>query len=377
MNEWLKAIRFLFKSVVGTAHATVILLFVASAFSDRISPERSVLFAYLGLGFPVFCLLNLCFIIYWLFIREWRFALIGLASVLICWGPVARYFPLHGKSRQIPKENVLKILTYNVMGFGYKNHTKDSPNPILQYIARSDADIVCLQEYAVGTSGKFLTDRKIAQALNMYRYRSVVPIGTSGALTFSIAVFSKYPITRSRKIRYESTFNGSSVHELNIKGKKLTLINNHLESFKLTTEDKGRYRSFITHLNDIKNINAGTLDDLKSSIHQKLGPAFRIRARQARAVAGEIRKADTDYVIVCGDFNDTPVSYAHRTIQGTLTDAYAASGCGIGVTYNENFFWFRIDNILYSSHMKALNCTVDKIRYSDHYPVWCYLQLKE
>ena len=49
----------------------------------------------------------------------------------------------------------------------------------------------------------------------------------------------------------------------------------------------------------------------------------------------------------------------------------------VGVTYNENFFWFRIDNILHSANMKPINCTVDKVRYSDHYPLWCYLQLKE
>ena len=63
--------------------------------------------------------------------------------------------------------------------------------------------------------------------------------------------------------------------------------------------------------------------------------------------------------------------------RAVLKDAYAASGRGVGVTYNENFFWFRIDNILHSANMKPINCTIDKVRYSDHYPMWCYLQLKE
>ena len=369
MSGWLNAIRILFKSVVGTAHVIVILLFIASAFSDRISPEKSVLFSYLGLGFPVFCVLNLCFIVYWLFLREWRFLLVGLCSLLICKAAVSRYFPFHGRVDEIPKENVLKVLTYNVMGFGYKGHTEESPNPILRYIADSDADIVCLQEYAVGNSKNFLTNQKIAKAFKMYRYRSVFPVGSSGALRFHIAVFSKYPISKSRKIKYDSAFNGSSIHELNIKGKKLTLINNHLESFKLTMEDRSHYSAFI------KNLNSETLGGLKSSIEQKLGPAFRIRARQAQAVAEEIEKIDSDYILVCGDFNDTPVSYAHRTIQGKLKDAYAASGRGVGITYNENFFWFRIDNILHSANMKPINCTVDKVRYSDHYPLWCYFRL--
>ena len=111
MSERFKAIRILFKSVVGTANVIVILLFIASAFSDRISPDRSVFFSYLGLGFPVFCVLNLCFVVYWLFLWEWRFVLIGLCSFLICRGAVTRYFPFHDRVDDIPKENVLRIIS--------------------------------------------------------------------------------------------------------------------------------------------------------------------------------------------------------------------------------------------------------------------------
>ena len=59
------------------------------------------------------------------------------------------------------------------MAFGYKNHTKIAPNKIIQYIANSDADIVCLQEYATAKSEKSLTASKIYDALSMYPYRSV------------------------------------------------------------------------------------------------------------------------------------------------------------------------------------------------------------
>lgn len=371
MSENLKTLRLLFKSLFVLANVLVVVLFIVSAYSDRVSPNTVLGFSYLGLAFPVLCILNLCFIVYWLFLFEWRFLLIGLCAVLICWGPVRKYFPYHGRVDDIPKENVLKVLTYNVMGFAYKNHSKESPNKIIQYIAQSDADIVCLQEYAIGSSDKFLTPGKVYQALDMYPYRSVIPINSSGYLKFGIAVFSKYPISNSRRIKYESDFNGSSIHELDIKGKKLTLINNHLESFKLTMEDRSRYTAFI------KNISTDTFDGIKGALEQKLGPAFRMRAKQADVVAAEIKKAKGDYILVCGDFNDTPISYAHRTVQGPLVDAFAESGKGMGITYNQNLFWFRIDNILHSSNMKALNCTVDKIRYSDHYPLWCYLVMED
>lgn len=320
MSEGLKTLRLLFNSLFLLANVLVVVLFIASAYSDRVSPNSILLFSYLGLAFPILCVLNLCFVIYWLFLWEWRFLLIGLTAFLICWGPVKKYFPYHTHTKDIPQANTLKVLTYNVMGFAYKDHTKESPNKIVQYIADSDADIVCLQEYMVSKSEKYLTSQKLFKALHMYPYRSVIPISSSGYMNYGIAVFSKYPISGSRRIKYESDSNGSSVHELTVNGKKLTLINNHLESFKLTMEDRSRYTAFV------KNMSTDTFDGIKGALEQKLGAAFKIRAKQAEAVAAEVRKAKGDYILICGDFNDTPISYVHRTVQGPLVDSFAESG---------------------------------------------------
>jgi endonuclease/exonuclease/phosphatase family metal-dependent hydrolase len=275
---------------------------------------------------------------------------------------VKNYFPVHLPT-SVPKENVVKLLTYNVMGFAGEG---DAPNKILQYIADSEADIVCLQEYFANRSERRLTARTVNEVLKMYPYSSVIYPKTFGS---GLAIYSKYPIAGSHKIEYFSENNGSSVHEIKINGKTLTLINNHLESFKLTSQDKMRYWDFI------KGAGTEGFDNLRNTIQRKLGPAFLIRAKQARTVAGEIKNSRNDYLLVCGDFNDTPVSYAHRTMQGELLDAFAESGMGLGITYNRNYFWFRIDYILYSSNMEAFGCTVDHVNYSDHYPVWCYLKL--
>ncbi len=371
MNKIWEIIKLLFNSLIVTINVLFVLLLIASAYSDHVSPDSFLFFSYLGLAFPILCVVNLCFVFYWMFVWEWRYLLIGVVGFFICWGPVQTYFPFHRHLKEVPKENTIKVLTYNVMGFDYKNHTKEEPNPILKYIAESGADIVCLQEYAVGKSDKFLTSKKVYNALKMYPYRSVIPIRNAGVLTVGIAVFSKYPISNSRRIKYDSDSNASSIHELKVNGKKLTLINNHLESFKLTMEDRSRYTEFVKHL------NAETFDEARGALTQKLGTAFQIRAKQAEAIAAEVAKAKSDYIMVCGDFNDTPISYAHHTIQGDLLDAYAEAGQGMGVTYNRNIFWFRIDHILHSSNMKAINTTVDKFQHSDHYPLWSYLQLTE
>ena len=160
------------------------------------------------------------------------------------------------------------------MCFGYKDHTPGQPNPIIQYIADSGADIVCMQEYLEGHTD-ILTENKIARALSMYPYHFHVPLVHYPRYTTGLAIYSKYPIRSSRKIRYDSSFNGSAVHELNVKGKKVIVVNNHLESFKFTVEDRSKYSEFI------RNANTGTFDNIRGSLRQKMGEAFRIRAEQA------------------------------------------------------------------------------------------------
>lgn len=363
----MKIIRQILHFLFVSANVLVGIFFLLVAYSDKVSPEKSVLMAFLGLGFPVLFVLTLFFCFWWLFRKKWKYFLACLLVIILCWGPISRYFPMNERVKDLPKENTLKVLTYNVMNFGNMEHTSSSPNKIVEYIANSEADIVCLQEFSVVRSGKGLTAKALYKALDMYPYRSVFPISYSN----SLAVFSKYPLSKSRQIKYQDSYNGSSVHEVDVNGKKITLINNHLESFKLTMKDRSQYASVI------RNLDSEALSNIRGSFFRKLGSAFRERARQAEIIAGEIKNAKTDYILVCGDFNDTPISYTHDVIQGDMIDAFTESGRGIGHTYNQNFFWFRIDHIIYSTNIKSYNCTVGNVKYSDHYPIWCYLQLEE
>lgn len=361
----------LIHSFVTIVNVIIALLFIIASYSDAVSPSQNVFFSYLGLLFPIFFVINICFLLFWLIMRKWLYVFIISCSFLVCWKPISQYVPFHFPAKVTLNDNIFKILSYNVMGFGYKDHTVEEPNEILQYIIKSGADIVCLQEYVVGNSDEFLTRKTIREALSMYPYHYSLPLVRYKKYTIGLAVFSKYPILNSWRIYYESSFNGSSVHEVDVNGKKLMLINNHLESFKLTMEDRSKYSDFI------KNMNAETFDGLRETVQRKLGSAFVVRAEQAEIVANEIDNLKDDYIVVCGDFNDTPISYAHRVIQGmSLVDAYAESGRGVGITYNQNYFWFRIDHILHSSNLKSYNTTVDKVNFSDHYPIWTYLEMK-
>ena len=101
------------------------------------------------------------------------------------------------------------------------------------------------------------------------------------------------------------------------------------------------------------------------------------RAPQADAVATFVKKhLDKNIpVILCGDFNDNPISYSYYTISKVLNDSYKSSGNGIGWTYNENRMYFRIDHIFASNEFEPYGAKVDKsIKNSDHYPIYCWLK---
>ena len=81
--------------------------------------------------------------------------------------------------------------------------------------------------------------------------------------------------------------------------------------------------------------------------------------------------------MVCGDFNDTPTSFAYHRISEHLQDSFIESGKGMGNSYNSNSLPpIRIDYILHDKRYKSALFEVDKLPYSDHFPVSTYLSLR-
>lgn len=361
--------------IVGFAlfsvHVTLMALLLLSAFSDRISPEKSVFFSFLGMGFPFLILPNLFFVVWWFLFMQWKKMLAGIVSLLLCWGAINAYFPLNARTRDLP-EDCIKILTYNVMGFHHSSaHSEKHPNPVLQYIIDCKADIVCIQEHRSYQNSRHLSPDDLKKALKMYPYSHFYRIETADPSLgiYGMSVYSKFPIKSAEKIKFNSTYNGAFKVELDIRGKKVTLINCHLETNNLSDEDRQQYDNMV------KDFNSKNIDAMADRTFRKLKPAFKARAAQADKVAEVVGNDTNPYVIVCGDFNDTPISYARQRIKGNLVDAFAETGRGPGITYNRNHFYFRIDYILHSRNIKSYNCSVGKLKDSDHYPVCAWLKL--
>ena len=257
----------------------------------------------------------------------------------------------------------------------YKNHTEESPNNVINYILDLDADIVCVQEYgATKNMPPLITEEDLDRIFKeKYPYRKNFPTFITGNVVGGNAIYSKFPIKSFKQIPYSSHYNGSFIIELDVKGENVTLINNHLESNKLSAGDLMEYAGI---LKGIKELDSKKIEEIGDFVKRTLSVSYKIRAKQAEIVAEYINNAKSPYLIVCGDFNDTPVSYVRQTIKGSLLkDSFAETGLGMGISYNRNRFWVRIDYIMHSRNIKAYNCTVGKLKDSDHYPVWTYLQL--
>lgn len=351
--------------IVAGANVATILLMLLVGLSGWINPARNPFFANLGLGFPVMMLINLGFVVFWLCFHK-RWVLIPLLGFVVCYFPVRAYMPFNLPGD--PPEGSVKVMSYNVQGFIGLDTTYAHDYPILQYIEEQDPDILCLQESSCTGIVRARTDSVL---LKLMPYRADINApGTAKGGGDVVTVFSKYNILHYQLIPYKSKGNVSAAFWINVKGSPVIVINNHLETTGLSLEDRSQFKTMMK--GDMQGDSAKTESH---RIFDKLNAASAKRAPQAEAVARFIASHSGESIICTGDFNDSPLSYAHNTIADGLTDCYISTGNGPGISYHKGGFYVRIDNIMCSSDWKPYGCKVDaQIATSDHYPIICWLK---
>lgn len=363
-NSIYSAIRKILHSVILTVNVVVVILLVVCGYTYKIRPEQSLLSPFLCFAFPFFAVANLSFFLYWLFrLKGW--IAISVIGFLLTLGVHKAWFPINLVHEDIPEKN-LSLLTYNIMYLDYnKDVGKDELNPVIKYIQETDADIVCLQEAGAPFVKDLLKTREVKKALKAWPY---IRTGASEG-RYSVVCFSKYPVLKSKRIPYVSKSNSSFYYDIKIGDDTIRVINNHLESNKLNPKEKDKYTNMLIKRESDK------LTEVATIFGHKVGNATAVRGYQALAIS-EVIKNSPYKVIVCGDFNDVPGSYTYRTIRNGLSDSWVENGLGWGNTFHENLFLFRIDYILHSPEIESYYTKVDKVRYSDHYPLRANLVIK-
>jgi len=259
------------------------------------------------------------------------------------------------------------VMTYNADGF---NEEDGKPVALLDYIRQEHPDIICFQEFTVRPEQHGYSLETFIRELPEYPYYHFHPHHTTPLLSSSgTAVFSRYPITRTEPVAYESRINSSCLYELDVEGRPLTLINNHLESNGLSDVDLHVLRSFFKLLRwEMKPL----VDEI---FNGKMRKAAVRRMEQARLVVEAASSAKSP-VLICGDLNDTPLSPTMRFLRKSYRDAFPSAGFGLGATHRVARSGLRIDYFLHSPSLIASGYRTGKVYFSDHYPVMCTFRFR-
>lgn len=358
----MKVVKNILLNVFAGASVATAVMLVFVAYSDHFDPERHPFLGCVGMLFPFFLLVNLIILVAWLFLH-WKRAWIPLAAYLLTIPAIRIYFPLH--FHQEAPDGSLKIISYNVDLYQEVKDTPNSQKLIYDYLRQQNADIVFLQEDVTTKP-----DSSCSVSL-LYPHNDTVQLGnTHGKLVNAVGIHSRFPILGKERLPLVSKANGAAAFFLQIGADTVVAINFHLETTHLTTDDRQRYNDMLSG-----DMDRQQAESESRKLYGKISSAMGIRARQADVVHDYIECHRKYPLIVCGDMNDTPISYVRRTVTQGLTDAFVETGNGLGFTYRRKGLRFRIDNIFCSSHYEPYGCYVDNdLSASDHYPIIAWLK---
>ena len=251
------------------------------------------------------------------------------------------------------------------------SHNRQSRKIIFEMFKNETPDILCLQEYYTSENPKSYNNAdtlvSFLKTKNMHAEYTTTLRETDH---WGILTLTKYPIVKKGKIVFDTKSNNICIYtDVLINTDTVRIYNTHLASISF---GKKEYK-FIDDLNNNEYNNTGLVES--KNIIKRLKNGFLKRTEEAEMIAAHMNTCKYK-IILCGDFNDTPSSFAYHLLSQNLNDAFKEAGNGIGKTYHGNLPLLRIDYILHSSDMECINYTRIPESLTDHYPIYCYLRLK-
>jgi endonuclease/exonuclease/phosphatase family metal-dependent hydrolase len=240
-----------------------------------------------------------------------------------------------------PAARRARVMTYNVHGFIGTDSVFD-PERIVRVIEAGEPDLVALQEVELGRNG---ADRSalfdwLGARLGMRCHFTATRHGLRGG-EFGNAVLSRHDF----ELVSEGTLprrggEPRAVQWLKVRapGRDFHLMNVHLSPW---------------------------LWERRPQVHALLGTEWLIRAGSALPL------------VVCGDFNMSPITLVYRRLARTMLDAQTAKGAATP-TWPSAYPLLRIDHLFVSRDMSVISCRVLRggfaNRASDHLPILAELE---
>ncbi|GAB3957856.1 hypothetical protein GCM10028805_51360 [Spirosoma harenae] len=277
----------------------------------------------------------------------------GLVWVLFSFVVVKRLVGIQPNDPDLSQTQTLNVLSFNSETFPTTAYGFD--------ISTLNADIACFQEYSPNSHIESQYAAKIEKLTCFDKDREI-----------GLALFSKYPIVA----QYGRIWNRAQGPEINgfvcadiaYGTDTIRVVNIHLWSMGVRTDQainalkQGHIWKFSTELFD-------TISRLKEGFEH----------RNAQLQEIESYTAGSRYpVIICGDFNETPMGYSYGKLSQNFKNAFEEAGKGLGFTLNRHPYCVRIDQQFVSSdwHIKTYQ-TLSGVSFSDHFPVMAQYVLKK
>lgn len=225
----------------------------------------------------------------------------------------------------------LRLVSWNAEGFQLN---KDTLQASATFIRNLHPDVICLQERPHDN----LLYRDSISAVFGYPYWV---FNSREDEVLNLVVYSRFPLSNMKEYYFPNIYNKVLQIDLQYNGKTIRLFNMHLQTTGMTPAFQGNNLLHTYQLN------------------------ARERNRQAQLLAEAVTSSPYP-VILCGDLNDTPISYAYRKLTNKLDDCFLEAGNGWGGTYQPSNNLFRIDYTFCSPELKTSAYRLYSNRWSDH-----------
>jgi endonuclease/exonuclease/phosphatase family metal-dependent hydrolase len=316
-----------------------------------ISPE---VFSYIGLLpflIPIFLIIN-GFLFAVLALAWKRLAFLPLLALVIGYKFILITFQIHPRNEEAPG---LKVLTYNTANFFYKRAKANDQDPnVFTWLAEHPADVKVFQEFYQDYTSAKRNAVKLISKDGELEYTHHVIEGNPKKRSYGLAIFSRYPIVNDGIVFDNKKTNGAIFADIRVGQDTLRIYNVHLQSMAITP---------------------GSLNDYERArqvYRQTLGKLHRgsfVRAQQLSILVEHLRNSPHP-VILMGDLNEVPYSYAYFKLSENLDNAFEKAGRGFEFTYNKILFFLRIDHIFADPSLDPVHYqTHREVDYSDHYPI--------
>jgi len=343
-----------------------VMAMAVSVLSSYIDPSRFVWTSFFGLAFWEILLFNI--IIFVLLLLMWsKKAWIAVLALLIAVPGFLRSFS-NGKALE---GGDLRIMSYNVLMFkdlyDDDKQSVDVANGVINVVREYDPDVLCIQEF-----GQFKPKTSRKDCIRLFGELVDMPYHYYHTKAYygGNVIFSKYPIgpiEDQTDFGKENDYGAVAQVDAGDKGQFLVLCS-HLTSFQLTKKE-------ITVFSEPGNTK-DEVQEYGKSIISKMKGAYERRSVMVNRMLADI-PVDGRPIVLCGDFNDTPLSYTYHQIKKAgFTDSFVIVGHGIGHTYAGKLPLLRIDYIWGNNGIQPTKFKRLRFKGSDHYPIMLDFKLR-